>query len=139
SRQRAVFPPPDEARADWRIIAEVASAMGFGDAFGWRAPGQVFREWARLSAYENTDRLLNLGPLSGITLDAYDALEPVQWPVGSDGCGTARLFVDGRFPTPDGRARMVSAVARGPAQPVDAAFPLALNTGRVRDHWHTLT
>jgi assimilatory nitrate reductase catalytic subunit len=139
SRQRAVLRPPGEARADWRIIAEVASAMGFGDAFGWRAPGQVFREWARLSAYENTDRLLNLGPLSGITLDAYDDLEPVQWPVGPDGRGTPRLFTDGRFQTPDGRARMVAAVARGPAQPVDAAFPLALNTGRVRDHWHTLT
>jgi assimilatory nitrate reductase catalytic subunit len=138
SRQRRLFPPPGEARADWRIVADVATAMGFGDGFGWRAPAQVFREWARLTAYENDGRFLNLGPLSGITPDAYDALEPVQWPVTAAG-GTPRLFADGRFQTRDSRARMVAAAARGPAEPVDAAFPLALNTGRVRDHWHTLT
>jgi assimilatory nitrate reductase catalytic subunit len=139
SRQRALFAPPGEARADWRIVADVAGAMGFGDAFGWRSPAQVFREWARLSAYQNSDRVLNLGPLSGITQDAYDALEPVQWPVNADGAGTPRLFAEGRFQTPDGRARMVPVTARPPAQATDAVYPLALNTGRVRDHWHTLT
>jgi assimilatory nitrate reductase catalytic subunit len=139
SRQRALFPPPGEARADWRIVADVATAMGFGDAFGWRSPAQVFREWARLTAYQNVDRVLNLGPLSGITQDAYDTLQPIQWPVRADGTGSPRLFADGRFQTADGRARMVPVEARGPAQPTDAAFPLSLNTGRVRDHWHTLT
>jgi assimilatory nitrate reductase catalytic subunit len=138
SRQRRLFDPPGEARADWRIIADVASAMGFGDGFGWRGPAQVFREWARLSAYENTDRVLNLGPLSGITPQAYDALEPVQWPVTAKG-GAARLFSDGRFQTSDGRARMVVARVAGPAQALTPAFPLSLNTGRVRDHWHTMT
>src|SRR5690606_16377620 len=126
------------ARADWRIIAEVAAAMGHGDAFAWRSPAQVFREWARLTAYENTDRPLNLGPLAALFPDAYEALQPVQWPVTPAG-GTARLFADGRFPTPDGRARMVPVRPQGPAQATDPAFPLALNTGRVRDHWHTLT
>ncbi len=138
SRQRRLFEAPGEARADWRIIADVASAMGFGDGFGWRGPAQVFREWARLSAYENTDRLLNLGPLAGVTPEAYDALAPVQWPVTAQG-GTARLFTDGRFQTPDGRARMVVTPAAGPAQALTPAFPLTLNTGRVRDHWHTMT
>jgi assimilatory nitrate reductase catalytic subunit len=138
SRQRAVLEAPGEARADWRIVADVASAMGFGDAFAWRSPGQVFREYARLTAYENTGRTLNLGPLVGISAEDYDALEPVQWPVTAAG-GTARLFADGRFQTPDGKARMVPTPALGPAEPVDAAYPLALNTGRVRDHWHTLT
>ena len=98
----------------------------------------MFREWARLSAYENTGRGLNLGPLSAITPDAYDALAPVQWPVTASG-GTPRLFSDGRFQTAAGRACMVPAPAQGPAEAVDAAFPLSLNTGRVRDHWHTLT
>ena len=139
SRQRRLFAPPGEARADWRIVADVASAMGFGAAFGWRSPAQVFREWARLSAYENPDRILNLGPLSGIGQDAYDTLEPIQWPVKADGTGTPRLFADGRFQTSDGRARMVPVAAQGPAEATDAAFPLALNTGRARDHWHTLT
>ena len=138
SRQRRLFDPPGEAKADWRIIAEVGTAMGFPDAFGWRRPAQVFREWARLSAYENDGRLLNLGPLAAIGPDDYDALEPVQWPVTAAG-GTARLFTDGQFQTPDGRARMVPVAARGPAEAVSAAFPLSLNTGRVRDHWHTMT
>jgi assimilatory nitrate reductase catalytic subunit len=113
--------------------------MGYADAFGWRTPGQVFREYARMTAYENTDRFLNLGAFAGLTADGYAALEPVQWPVTAQGLGTARLFTDGRFQTPDGRARMVPVAAEGPAEAVDAVWPLALNTGRVRDHWHTLT
>ncbi|MDB5446861.1 MAG: nitrate reductase catalytic subunit, partial [Phenylobacterium sp.] len=138
SRQRALFPAPGEAKADWRIVAEVAGAMGFTDAFSWRTSGQVFREHARLTAYENDGRVLNLAPFAGLTADAYADLEPVQWPVTAAG-GTSRLFADGRFQTPDGRARMVPAAAAGPAEGVSPAWALALNTGRVRDHWHTMT
>lgn len=138
SRQRALFPAPGEARPDWKIVADVATAMGFGDAFSWRSQAQVFREWTRLTAYENQDRLLNLSGLVGLSPDDYEALEPVQWPVTAAG-GTARLFTDGRFQTPDGRARMIPTPVVGPAQATDAVFPLALNTGRVRDQWHTMT
>uniref|UniRef100_B0T0K2 Molybdopterin oxidoreductase n=1 Tax=Caulobacter sp. (strain K31) TaxID=366602 RepID=B0T0K2_CAUSK len=138
TRQRALFPAPGQARADWRIVADVAKAMGF-DGFGWASQASVFREWARLTAYENTDRVLNLSGLSALTPDDYAALTPVQWPVGADGQGTPRLFADGRFQTPDGRARMVPTRPRGPADAVDAAFPLSLNTGRIRDQWHTMT
>lgn len=138
SRQRPLFAAPGEARADWRVVADVATAMGHGEAFGWRSPAQVFREWARLTAYENDSRMLDLGPLVELGPEAYDDLAPVQWPVTRQG-GTARLFSDGRFQTPDGRACMVPTPAAGPARATDAAFPLALNTGRVRDHWHTLT
>ena len=138
SRQRPMFPPPGEARADWRIVADVAVAMGHGDAFAWASPSAVFREWARLTAYENRDRALDLGPLVGLAATSYDALDPVQWPVSATG-GTARLFADGRFATPDGRARLVPVDAAGPAHETTAGYPLALNTGRVRDHWHTMT
>jgi assimilatory nitrate reductase catalytic subunit len=138
SRQRAVLPAPGLARADWRIIAEVATAMGFGEAFAWRTPASVFREHARLTAYENQDRVLDLGPLVGLTPDQYDALEPVQWPVGPSG-GTPRLFTDGQFQTPDGRARLIPVRPAGPANQTDGGFPFALNTGRVRDQWHTMT
>ncbi len=138
SRQRPTMAPPGKARADWRIIADVAAALGHGEAFAWRGPAEVFGEFARLTAYENRGRMLNLAPLAAITAGAYDALDPVQWPITPEG-GTARLFTDGRFQTPDGRGRMVPVRAHGPAEPVDGAFPFALNTGRVRDHWHTLT
>jgi assimilatory nitrate reductase catalytic subunit len=139
SRQRPLFTPPGKAKADWKIVAEVAAAMGHGEAFGWRSAAQVFREYARLTAYENGGRrFLDLSPFTGITPDQYDALEPVQWPVRPDG-GTDRLFTDGRFQTPDGRARMVAVQAKGPAEPAGGGFPFSLNTGRIRDHWHTLT
>jgi assimilatory nitrate reductase catalytic subunit len=69
---------------------------------------------------------------------AYDALQPVQWPVRSR-AGTARLFADGRFFTPGGKARMLAAPPRGPARPADGAHPFVLNTGRIRDQWHTMT
>jgi assimilatory nitrate reductase catalytic subunit len=139
SRQRALFPAPGAARADWRIIADVASAMGYGDAFSWPNAAAVFAEYARLTAYENEDRPLNLAGLIGLGRAAYDHLAPVQWPVRADGQGTARLFTDGRFPTPSGRARMMPVAPQPPASAVGEVFPLALNTGRVRDHWHTLT
>ena len=138
SRQRALFAAPGQARADWRIIADVARAMGF-DGFGWASQASVFREWARLTAYENDERLLNLAGLTGLGSDGYAELRPVQWPVGPDGQGTPRLFVDGRFQTPDGRARMVPARPKGPADAVSDAYPLSLNTGRLRDQWHTMT
>jgi assimilatory nitrate reductase catalytic subunit len=139
SRQRAFLPAPGEARADWRAVADVAAAMGFGDAFAWRSPAQVFREWARLTTYENGgERRLDLGPLVALTPEGYDGLAPVQWPVTAGG-ETTRLFADGRFQTPDGRGRMVPVAAEEPAEALDPAFPLALNTGRVRDHWHTMT
>ncbi len=139
SRQRPLFDPPGAARADWRIVADVGAAMGFGDGFSWRSPAWVFREWARLTAYQNEGgRMLNLGPLAAMGNEAYEALRPVQWPVTGAG-GLARLFEDGRFQTPDGRAKMVPVEAKGPAQATDIVFPLALNSGRVRDHWHTMT
>ena len=56
SRQRALLSAPGEARADWRIIADVGARMGFTDAFSWRSSADVFREYARLTAYENEQR-----------------------------------------------------------------------------------
>jgi len=138
SRQRALFPQPGQARADWKIMADVATAMGF-DGFGWASNAAVFREWARLTAYENRDRFLNLAGLSALTTEAYDDLSPIQWPVLSSGEGTPRLFADGRFQTPDGRARMVPVAPKRPAEATSAAFPMSLNTGRIRDQWHTMT
>ncbi|MFN3514483.1 MAG: molybdopterin-dependent oxidoreductase [Phenylobacterium sp.] len=139
SRQRPLFAAPGQARADWRIVADVAQAMGFGEAFAWRRPAEVFREYAALTRFENDGaRVLDLGPLAELSDAEYEALEPVQWPVRAGG-GTARLFEDGGFPTSDGRARMIPIRPQGPARAVDADYPLSLNTGRARDHWHTMT
>jgi assimilatory nitrate reductase catalytic subunit len=144
SRQRPAFAAPGEARADWRIIADVAAAMGFGAAFDWRTPADVFDEWTRLTAYENdgdavSGRILDLSGLTMLTSAGYDALAPIQWPISKGPSGTVRLFTDGRFATPDGRARLTPVGPQPPALATDADFPLSLNTGRIRDQWHTMT
>jgi assimilatory nitrate reductase catalytic subunit len=140
SRQRAFLKPPGEAKPDWEHIALVAEAMGF-EGFSGLTPAAMFREHAALSAFENDGaRDFDIGGLATLDEPAYDALEPVQWPVRLPGdAGGARLFGDGRFFTPDRRARLVAIREPALARPVDAAFPLLLNTGRVRDHWHTMT
>ena len=138
SRQRAMLAEPGEARADWCIVADVGSRMGHADAFSWRNPADVFREYARLTAYENTGRLLDLSSLIGLSDEDYNALEPAQWPLPTR-AGVKRLFADGVFPTNDGRARMVAIRPTGPAEDLSLRYPLSLNTGRIRDQWHTMT
>jgi assimilatory nitrate reductase catalytic subunit len=138
SRQRAMLPPPGEAHADWRIIANVGTRMGYTDAFAWRNSADVFREYVRLTAYENGGRLLDLSSLIGLSDAEYGQFTPTQWPMRTR-AGTSRLFVNGGFPTSDGRARMVSVRPRGPAEDLNLRYPLSLNTGRIRDQWHTMT
>ena len=137
SRQRPFRRPPGEAWPDWRIVAEVARRMGHGDAFAFASPAAVFRDHAALSAFENDGgRAFDLGGLGGIDDISYDRLAPVHWPIRDDGDG--RMFADRRFFTSDGRARFVATPAAAAPAP-QPEFPLVLNTGRARDHWHTMT
>ncbi|CDX44536.1 Nitrate reductase [Mesorhizobium plurifarium] len=140
SRQRPFLPPPGAARADWRIVCEVAARMGFGDAFTYQTPAEIFREHAALSAFENGGgRLFDIGGMADLSDEDYSAFAPRHWPVLERGEQQTRLFGDGRFPTPDGRARFVPVRQEATAFAVDADYPLALNTGRLRDQWHTMT
>ncbi|RVD60442.1 nitrate reductase [Mesorhizobium sp. M2D.F.Ca.ET.185.01.1.1] len=140
SRQRAFLLPPGKTRADWRIICEVAARMGFGDAFAYQSPADIFREHVALSAFENDgERLFDLGELTGLSDTDYDTFVPRHWPASDRREQQTRLLGDGRFPTPDGRARFVPVRQEATAFTVDADYPLALNTGRLRDQWHTMT
>ncbi len=140
SRQRPFLPMPGEARADWDIICDVARRMGFGGAFAYDGPADIFREHARLSAFENDgDRLFDIGALAEIGDADYEQLAPRHWPQTRGGASEERLLADGRFPTPDGRARFVAVRQEGVALPADAQRPIALNSGRLRDQWHTMT
>ncbi len=131
SRQRALFPLAGEARPDWWIISQVAQAMGWTEAFAYDCPADIWREHARLSTYRNDGgRLFDLRPHAVISNPDYDALEPFRW--GGD------AFADGRFPTPDGKARLVPIAQRALDEPL-TKWPLTLNTGRYRDQWHTMT
>jgi assimilatory nitrate reductase catalytic subunit len=143
SRQRAFLSRPGQARPDWEIVCEVARRMGFS-GFDFAAPQQIFDEHARLSSWQNgagsqRRRIFDISGLAGLSRAEYDALEPVQWPVRRQGEATQRLFGDGQFAYPDGKARFVATRARLPAHLPDSKFPLVLNTGRVRDQWHTMT
>ena len=140
SRQRAFRAPPGDARPDWWMFAEVARRMGWEKEFSYSGPADVFREHAALSAFENDgQRVFDIGALADLDDAGYDALLPMQWPCPRPGRGRTgpRLFARGRFPTPDGRARMLP-LAVSVGETLDD-YPLTLNTGRVRDQWHTMT
>ena len=140
SRQKPFMPMPGEARADWRIICDIAARMGFGKAFDYADPAAIFREHAALSAFDNKgERLFDIGGLAAIGTDAYQAFEPQRWPLPKRRRPVERLVADGRFPTPTGKARLVPVRQEGTAHVTDPAYPLALNTGRLRDQWHTMT
>jgi assimilatory nitrate reductase catalytic subunit len=140
SRQRRFLPLPAQARPDWWIIAQVAQRMGFADGFGWRTPAEIFAEHAALSGTDNDgQRSFDISRHANIDSSEYASLQPFQWPAPAGrAVDAARLFTEGSFHTEDGRARMI-AVRAPPPLPHDPQFPLRLNSGRVRDHWHTLT
>ena len=142
TRQRAFLALPGEARPDWWQIAEVAKRLGFGRAFDWTSPAEIFAEYATLTGTSNDGRRdLDISAYAGITRADYDALAPFQWPKrAGDGEATdSRFFANGGFYTPDRRARLVSTPYREPAAVPSERFPLLLNTGRIRDQWHTMT
>ncbi|HSS13755.1 MAG TPA: molybdopterin-dependent oxidoreductase, partial [Rhizomicrobium sp.] len=140
SRQRAFRAGPGQTRPDWWMFAEVGRRMGWEQDFAWQGPADVFREHAALSAFENNGaRLFNLGGLAEISDSEYDDLAPMQWPVPKPGNGVSgpRLFARGGFSTPDRRARMVPLQLHPEEEAAEAS--LTLNTGRIRDQWHTMT
>ncbi|MFC3146332.1 molybdopterin-dependent oxidoreductase [Piscinibacterium candidicorallinum] len=137
SRQRAVLPPMGEARHDWLIAAQVAQNLAarwgrLQRGFAWADSEAVWNEWRELTRGTDCD-------ITGMSYAMLDAA-PQQWPLREgEATGAARLFTDGRFHTPSGRARFVAQGYKPVADRVDAQFPLALTTGRLRDQWHGLS
>ncbi len=148
---RKVARAPGLALSDFNIFRLVAHYWGCGETFrAWTTPRAAFQILRRLSAGRPCD-------LTGIA--SYEHLEAVggiQWPwseaaasqLTSDGVRASttepaperRLFADGRFFTPDGRAKFVFDAPRPVAEPVDSEYPLVLLTGRgTSAQWHTNT
>jgi NADPH-dependent sulfite reductase flavoprotein alpha-component len=134
---RAAADPPGEAMADWRIIAEVACAMGYEKGFSYDSAEQVFEEirrfWNPKTGWD----------LRGVT---YERLRetPVQWPAArEDGPERNPIRYVGeeglRFPTASGRAVFFARPHLPAAEMPDDDYPFVLNTGRVQHQWHTLT
>ena len=141
SRQRSFLDPPGEAKPDWWIVCEVAKRLGFAKGFDFKVPSEIFQEHARLSSFENDGtRDFDLSGLADLSPCDYAELAPVQWPLRRQrSVGQARLFAKGRFFTPDGRARFIAIARPKLARKVGKRYPYLLNTGRVRDHWHSMT
>jgi assimilatory nitrate reductase catalytic subunit len=135
--------PPGDARQDWRIIQDLARALGRERGFTFQSPREMFEELRVASKGGVAD-------YSGITWDKVERNMGVFWPCYADDPrtgqpvdhpGTPRLFERdswnpvakgaGPFYFPDGKARFNVAEHRPPAEEVDADYPLILTTGRV--------
>jgi assimilatory nitrate reductase catalytic subunit len=144
SRVRGAVPPAGEARHDWAIATDLARRLAARIAperarlFGWTTQEQIWLEHRDSTRGRDLD-------ITGLTYAMLDDLGPQQWPLPEGAPrGRARLYEDGRFATPDGRARFADVAATTPggalvAEPADAEFPFALNTGRLRDQWHGMS
>ncbi|WP_298776398.1 nitrate reductase [uncultured Shewanella sp.] len=144
TRQRRLLPTPGEGKPDWWIISQVAKHMGFEDAFYYRHEADIFKEYAQLTGLKNqggTSRALNLSGLSGLSPLEYDQLTPQQWPLitQQDSIGNERLFTQSIYFTPSTKAQFIALRYQPSVQQTHPQYPFILNTGRLRDQWHTMT
>ncbi|MGB7566106.1 MAG: nitrate reductase [Prochlorococcaceae cyanobacterium] len=127
--------PPGEARPDWAVFAELGRRLGFVETFSYGSSAEVYDEFTA----STRGRLCDHGGLSHQLLAEHG---PQQWPfpLGTPpGGGVSRLYTEGRFPTPSGRARFLADQPLGLAEPPDDDYPLVLTVGRHLSQWHTMT
>jgi assimilatory nitrate reductase catalytic subunit len=140
SRQRAFLTAPGEAKPDWWIVSEIAKRLGFGAAFNYGSAAEIFREHAALSAFENNGgRDFDIGALKSLSDEDFDAMAPVLWPMREGAEPRERFFAAGGFYSNDRKARFVAPEVPALRTETTAGRPLRLNTGRIRDQWHTMT
>jgi assimilatory nitrate reductase catalytic subunit len=139
SHVRRAIVAPGSARPDWAITVDFAQRLEkhlrpeSPSLFAFETPAQVFDEYKLLTRGRDLD-------LSGISHALIDQLGPQQWPFPTGARqGTARLYLDGIFPTASGRAQFVADPYRAAKEQRDARFPLTLITGRLRDQWHGMS
>jgi len=121
---RQAVEPPGRARQDLWIIVQMARRLGLD----WRYehPREVFEEMRS-----------GMASIHGISWERLEREGSVTYPCASeDDPGQPVVFIE-RFPTADGRARLVPAALVAPDEQPDADYPLVLITGRQLEHWHT--
>ncbi len=139
SRVRAAVPAPDAARHDWSIAVELARRLEHKlpkvsgtSLFPYDTPEQIWNEHRESTRGRDLD-------ITGLSYTALEAA-PQQWPFAEGAAaGRERLYEDGRFPTPDGRARFANTVYLPLAEPRESRYPFSLVTGRLRDQWHGMS
>ena len=135
SRQRPFVKAPGDAKADWWIVTEVARRMGYDYAFPYQHEHEIFAEYSALTALAGRfGKRLDMTAAADLSADQYEQWQPQQWPLQ----GNPRCFGDGQFATANGRGRFV-ACENPKVRQIGDAFPIILNSGRIRDQWHTMT
>ena len=122
---------PGEALPDAEIICRFAQKMGF-TGFDYKSAAEIFTEHAALTEGTNMD-------ISGLNYAILKEQRAVQWPFTKQtgAFGTARLFTDHQFFTPSKKATIHSSEDANKSEPLTDEHPLIVNTGRIRDQWHT--
>lgn len=139
SRVRAAVPPPGETRHDWEIAVQFARRLehklrpGLVPLFPYADAESVWNEHRESTRGRDLD-------ITGLSWSLLESRGPQQWPFPEGAAtGRKRLYEDGAFPTPDGRARFANVAYKPVAEPRESRYPFSLTTGRLRDHWHGMT
>jgi assimilatory nitrate reductase catalytic subunit len=138
TRVNAALPKPGECRHDWEIVCMLANRLApllrkSPERFVFDSPEAIWNEHRESTRGRDLD-------ITGLSYALLKEHGPQQWPF-PDGArqGVARLYTDGAFATPNGKARFIASEWRPVAEPVDARYPIQLNTGRLRDQWHGMS
>ncbi len=143
SKVNPAIEPFELAKHDWQIALEIALALekllpnnkkdGVSSLFPYTTAEDIWNEHRSTTEGRDLD----------ITSLSYQILEnhgPQQWPMPKGAThGKKRLYEDGIFPTKDQKAHFVATPYKATAEKVDARYPFALNTGRLRDQWHGMS
>ena len=131
---------PGEARHDWEIVVDFARRLGArldhaaaGRLFPYTDAEAIFNEHRESTRGRDLD-------ITGLSYALLEAEGPQQWPYPEGAAsGTVRLYEDGRFPTPDSKARFVPTEHLPTAEATSSDYPISLLSGRMRDHWHGMS
>jgi len=132
SHLQKVLDPPGEALPDAEIICRFAAEMGF-KGFDYASMEEIYKEHTRLTYRTSIN-------IRGLDYKQLDDHKTVQWPLNrKTGLGTPRLFTNHSFHTASKKAVIHSPHDELNSELPDVSFPFILTTGRVRDHWHTMS
>jgi assimilatory nitrate reductase catalytic subunit len=138
TRVNPAIPTPAEARHDWAIMVDFAQRLEKrlaknSNLFPYTTTEEIFNEHRETTRGKDLD-------ITGLSYSLLNEQGPQQWPFKScDTSGAARLYTDGVFQKPDGKAQFVNTTYKGTADKTDVRHPLHLLTGRLRDQWHGMS
>ena len=141
TRVRAAVAPPGQTRHDWQMATALAEQLAQRPPFQAQARRMHFA-YPDPESIWNEHRESTRGRDLDITGLSYAQLEvqPAQWPMPSGAThGRQRLYEDGRFPTPSGKAHFALISDTPLAEACESRYPFSFNTGRLRDQWHGMT